>query len=311
MAKRLRIHFITLPRWFAFPAIVASVLLGSAIEGEINWLTGMAILAALCIMAASHSQNTLYDWYLTKLDRGEEEVRSHEKIYTSGQQLFAHGEITWWENVLNIMAWLVMGAIFVATIGVQTSPWVWLPYGLIVPMALWYSYAKLYYHPELPLGLGFGPFAVMLGASAVSADPDLWTAFLAGIPLAICFGWVAEAWDQYKDADANWDKGLRSLGAICWANSLHISILLIFEIVAMAMAQFAMIVLGILAPETMLSFIALVPVAFMLVWIKPMPRPLPAQRLYFSDDEKKGVIAGLVAVVLYCMGIAAGQIWAM
>ena len=293
MKEKLKIHLWTLPRWFALPIAASSVLLGSTLGGGISWVSGIAVLCGLLLMCWAHSMNTLLDWSWTGFDKGAPDERSRPKLYTEGQQTIAEGLISIKDNMLNALAWLALSAVCAIIITWEGYPWVWLPWGLIVPMTFWYSWAKLRYHPELPLGLGFGCLATMLGM-ACSVTPNFGLAFMAGIPMAIMFGVCAEVFDQHIDADTNWPRGLRSLGALAWKNEVSISSFLGWCCAVTYIVQFALVTLGILSPVTALSLLALPAFAFCL--------------LFIESDETKGVVFGLTGIMAYCLLLMAGQI---
>ena len=207
MREWLATHLWSLPRWFAAPATIASVVLGAILSGASFLPALLAALCALFAMAFAHSSNTYLDYYWTKLDRGGPSERSVPKVYTSGQQLLATGQLSQYGNLINMLAWGVGSAM----------PLIWLPrvafipWLLIIPMTFWYSWAKTKWHPEIPLGLGFATFSVWLGMAA-SGQVDYLRGAIWSIPFFLLWGLTAEWIDQWLDGKANWPKGARSLG---------------------------------------------------------------------------------------------------
>ena len=290
MKAKFLAHFVTLPRWFAAPIAACGILLGAFITGADAIPLLLALIAGLFMMAYAHSMNTFLDWSWTRFDRpGAGGEHSHPKVYTHGQQPIAAGVLTEGEVLGNSLIWLLASAIAVIFIG---NPWVWLPWGLSALMTFWYSKAKMLYHPEIPLGLGFGPFAVMLGMAACGGT-DFGYAFLAGIPFMMLFGFIAEWFDQYSDADADWGKGLRSIGALAWKNGVSMSSLLGWGLVMTLIAQLFLVTMGILSTLTILSI---------------LPFPLIALCLVHIDREpKKGVLLGLISIFSYTVLLIIGQ----
>ena len=194
------VHLWELPRWFAAPAVVAAVVMGNLIGGELSWLLVIAVVCGLLVMAWGHAMNTYLDYYWTGLDKGSVGLRSRPKEYTKGQQPIAAGILSGREVLANALVWLCLSAVMAAIISWKATAWVWLPWVLGSLSTFWYSWGKLHYCCELALGLGFGPFACMLGA-ATASSPDLGLAFLAGLPFAIVWGYAAETMDQWIDAE--------------------------------------------------------------------------------------------------------------
>ena len=276
-------YFVTLPRWFGLPGVVASVALGGVLAGQSPDVIALACLAGALMMAYAHSYNSFADWQ-SGLDQGSETERSHPKPYTSGQNLIAQGVITVSESFWVSMGYLVLSAAATAALATWTTPWVWLPWGLASLCAPLYSYGKFHYGCELVLGLGFGPFAVMMGA-AVGPGSEMARAFLAGIPFAIVFGYMAETVDQYWDADVNVQKGLRNLGALCWSRGWGLRWPLFLMALVTMGVHLALIGAQVLSPWT---FVALPLLAF-IVALAPN----------FEKKQKAGIMAGLGLVLLY------------
>lgn len=292
MIQKLMGHIVTLPRWFGLPAAVCAVVLGGLIAGASAWYLFLAVMAGVFLMAYAHSWNSFHDWAITGLDKGSPTERSKKKVYTSGQSLFALGILNQWEGLANSLGWLVLSLGFAIPLSLMTTMWVWLPFGLVVLCAPAYSWGKLHYSCELILGLGFGSFAAMIGACAV-ANPPLWVAFLAGMPFTLLWGYFAETYDQWDDADVNWDKGLRNLGAWVWKSGLSISHFLGWLLALAYLAQVFLIVNDILAPMTAISALAIPVFAYSLAILQA--------------EQKKGVLLLLLAIFLQMVLLTVGQ----
>ena len=250
--NKVSAYLWTLPRWFALPSAVAAIVLGSVISGQSPLVTVIASLAGAMMVAYAHTWNSFQDW-VSGFDQGTVSERSHEKPYTGGQNLIARGVVGVWEVCSIAIAYLVLSALFTAFLAAATTPWVWLPWGLIACCAPLYSWGKRTYTCELVLGLGFGPLAVMFGA-ATHPGPLLLQAFLAGIPLGLTFGYAAEVVDQYIDADANVPKGLRNIGAMCWKKGWGLYGALFIIIILTGVAHVALARVGILSAYSLIGW---------------------------------------------------------
>lgn len=280
---------VSLARLFALPGALGSICLGSILGGIIWDKLIFAFLSGLFMMAWAHSMNSFLDYEWTGLDKGREHERSRRKIYTGAQNLIGEGKISPKGVLISSIFFLILSAIFAL---LTKEILILIPWLLIFPLTFWYSWAKLHYHPELPLGLGFGCLAVVLGNS-VSESPDLIKAFLAGIPYMIMFGFVAETYDQYFDADVNWNRGLRNIGSLVWRYDLSISKVLLFLSGIAYLSQVVIVSLGILSPKTLLSLLALVFIIPACLWVENKP--------------KEGVITGLLGIFLFNILIVIGQ----
>jgi len=292
MKARIKAH-IGLGRFFALPAVVCAVLLGVALGGHWSWLSVMVVLAAAFMMAYAHSFNTLLDYAWTGLDKGIEEERSRGKVYTKGQQAIASGQLTARAVLVNGLVYLAISAVFTGIVGLNTSPVIWAIWGAIALCTFWYSWGKLHYQCELALGAGFGPLAVMLGMAS-QPNPDFLSAFLAGIPFLILWGYGAETIDQWTDAEPNWPRGLRNFGALLWKNGGSISTFFAWILCITFVTQFMLVAAEILVPQTALSLISFIPFSFCL--------------LYLEKDLKAGVIWGLGGIFLQMILLTIGQI---
>jgi len=289
---RLKTH-IGLGRFFALPACVCAVLLGIALGGHWSWLSVIITLGAIFQMAYSHSFNTLLDYSWTGFDKGTEEERSQGKVYTKGQQAIAAGQLSARGVLVNGLVYLAISAIFIGIVAWKVSPIIWVIWGLTSLVTFWYSWAKLHWNCELALGIGFGPLAVMLGMAS-QPNPNFVTAFLAGIPFLILWGYAAETIDQWTDAEPNWPRGLRNFGALLWKNNISVVMFLVWLLIITFLSQLFLIVGGILAPLTTLSLISFIPFSFCL--------------LYLEKDLKVGVLWGLGGIFLHMILLVLGQV---
>ena len=285
---RLLAHLWTLPRWFAAPFAVCGVLLGTALVDEWSWLTAVAVGSGLGLLAWAHSMNTLLDWSWTKFDLGSPEARSKPKEYTSGSQVIARGIMPPSEVFINALGWLALSGVLAAVVSWQASPWVWLPWALAAACTFWYSWGKLHYMCELALGLGFGSFAVMLGVTAGdSFSLSLFgTAFLAGLPFALAFGFGLETHDQWTDAERDVPKGLKNLGALLWKSKASPIAFLSWLIVASYIAQLALVATNILPALSLISVFAVVVYSYCFAMLE-------------GYNRKAGVGLGLLAATVY------------
>jgi len=290
---KIYIHLLTLPRWFALPAVVAAIALGGILM-EVTFLPILlAILSGMLLMAGAHSFNTYLDYVWTKLDQGGEEERSRPKEYTVGQQPIAAGLMNPPEVLANALGWYALSIIPAIILTVIATPYIWIPWVLSALSTFYYSYGKLHYQCEFALGLGFGPFAVMLGACA-SPNPNLGIAFLAGLPFLILWGFLAEFVDQATDAEVNWNKGLRNLGAWAWKNNVSIPMFTGWLLVMTFIVQFALVLSGILSPLVNISLISFPLFAYGMVTLG-------------EKFSKQGVLLLLVGVFVHMVTFVVGQ----
>ncbi len=292
MKDKIKAH-IGLGRLFALPAVVCAVLLGIALGGHWSWLSIMVALAAIFMMAYSHSFNTLLDYSWTGFDKGAEEERSKGKVYTKGQQAIAASKLTPRGVLVNGLVYLAISAIFIGIVAWKVSPIIWAIWAGAALCTFWYSWGKLHWNCELALGAGFGPLAVMLGMAS-QPNPDFLLAFLAGIPFLILWGYGAETIDQWTDAEPNWPRGLRNFGALVWRNNISISMFFAWLLGITFLSQLFLIVSGILAPLTALSLVSFIPFSFCL--------------LYLEKNLKVGVLWGLGGIFLHMILLTVGQI---
>jgi 4-hydroxybenzoate polyprenyltransferase len=289
---KIRTH-LQLGRFFGAPIVIFAVLLGVALGGTWSWVSALVTIAAVLEMAYAHSFNTLLDFCWTGFDKGSEAERSKGKIYTSGQQVIASGMMTVREVLINGLAYLTLSAICILIVALNTSPLVWVFWAVSALCTFWYSWGKLHFQCELALGLGFGPLAVMMGM-ATQPNPDFWRAFLAGLPILMLWGYGAETMDQYTDAEPNWPRGLRNLGALVWKNKMSITTVIAFLLVASFLTQAFLISAGILSPLTAVTAVTIMPFLLCLI--------------YLENQPKLGITYGLAGIYVYCLFLFLGQI---
>jgi len=290
--NRLIAHLVVLPRWFATLAAVTAIIFGGLLVGAGAFDLFVAVLAGLLLMAYAHSWNSYHDWAITGFDKGPAEGRSKIKLYTSGQSLLAQGILSEQEVLANSLVWLILSVPATLYLSLNSTNWVWLVWGLVVLCAPWYSFAKKLWHPDLPLGFGFATCAVWLGMCCVG-QPDWDTGFLASLPLFILWGTGAEHVDQGIDYESDWKKGGRSLGL--WMKYVGVSFgwSITWLVMLIYLLQVMLISIGILAPWTALTFIAIAP--FMVC------------ATAIHTDMRTAIIWGLAAIFLYQTLIAVGQ----
>lgn len=294
LLRKAKLHLLTLPRWFAAPIVLASIVLGG-ILAEADWVTILlASLAGVFVMAWAHGMNAFLDYSWTKLDQGA--GRSKPKPYTTGQQPLGSGLATPKEVFFSALFWLLLSLIPVSLLSIWGSVWVWIPWSISSLCTFWYSWAKLHYHPEVPLMLGFGPIATLFSGSAVPGA-NLLQATLAGLPFGILFGCAAEAMDQYYDAEANWSKGLRSIGALAWCRSVPIALVVDAWILVAIMVHYLLTTVGILSAQSLLGVASAIVFALMSLLLNST----------VESNVKLGIILGLFALVLYLALALAGQ----
>ena len=193
--------------------------------------------------------------------------------------------------VFNSLAWLAVALLLATLLSLRTTPWLWLPVLLCVACAPWYSWAKLHWHPELPLGLGFATAATWIGM-ATGGEIDWLRGLLASLPLFLSFGVMAELVDQAWDAGPNWAKGARSLGMLIARLDIPVVGLVSFIVFVVAnMIQIPLALMGILAYETFVAWLAIPPMLVAAASIDNMYE--------LKLSPRKGVTVGLLTLIAY------------
>ncbi len=293
MKQKLKAHLITLPRWFALPCAVCSVLLGIALGGHWSWISAMIVLSALFEMAGAHSWNGFLDKEWTHFDEGGVDERSKEKVYTGAQNIIMKGIVTSHEVVFNALGWYAVSAIFIGIVAVHIGSIIWLFWGLGALVTFWYSQAKKLWMPELALGVGFAVIPSIMGM-ATQPNANYLVAALASVPFFIMFSVVCESLDQFVDAPANWPRGGRSLGMLVWKMGGSIVTYASWWIAIAYISQLFLVQAGMLKPLTALSLIATVPLAFAIAMIEKLP--------------DKAIVVGLFGVFVFHILIVVGQV---
>jgi hypothetical protein len=217
LAKKIKIHLWTLPRWFAAPFFGASVLLAAQVSGGINLNAFLALIATLLVMAGGHSFNSFLDYVWTGLDKGKKEDRSAEKSYTGGQNLIENGDVSLAGVFINAIGWYLLSAIPMGILISRTGNAIILvPYILGMLMTFWYSKSKFNWTHELCLGVGCGVLPALIGAFAVNSSPPILQAVLTSIPVMIILSFAGLALDEFPDAESNLKKGVKSLAYMVW-----------------------------------------------------------------------------------------------
>lgn len=302
--SKLFIHLWVLPRWFALPAAACAVALGCIQTGAAGWLTALAIVCCGTLMAWGHSMNTLLD-YMTGIDHIGDDT-SKPKSYTSGNQVIVAGLMKPQEVLLNAACWLMVSLFVAMVIAHYTTLWILLPWAASVLMTFLYSWGKLHYLCETALGLGFGPFAVMIGAAASTGFvfKDFGPAFMAGLVFAWVFGFGAEFIDQAFDADVNWDSGLRNMGALAWKTGINPAV---FTCVLLGFAyiiQIALVIGGFLAPLTLSTLALMPPFIYCILAISETKPDVKQAELRFNN---KAIMAAMGVMFLWMLALTISQ----
>ncbi len=264
LAREVYTHLWVLPRWFALPVSTAAVVLGGVISGaSVIQLVIVSIIAA-ALLAWSHTMNSWNDFFITDFDKGTVGERSHTKPYTAGQNLLAEG-YSQGKILANAFAFLAiaLGLTGYSLISMGVAPLILVPVLLTIPVTFAYSYGKKYWLPETVLLISVGPIAGLMGAS-IADIPNIIPAMLATIPIGILFGFAGETFDQWWDADANWDKGLRNIGAWVWHKNAKIETPILVFMFLTEILHLALIVFGVLSLRGWWALIPVVVAAFFL-----------------------------------------------
>ncbi len=113
------------------------------------------------------------------------------------------------------------------------------------------------------------------------------------IPIGIMFGFAAEAYDQWFDADANWDRGLRNIGAWAWRLDFPITAVVGFLATLAYASVLTLNIQGTLSGWSVLTVIA-IPGIFVMA--------------NAEARSKRAVLAGLGAIFLFCILLAVGEV---
>lgn len=294
MIRKLQVYVLIAPRWFALPVAFLGVLLGVVTGGSWGTLAVLALFIGATLMSFGHIMNSVLDWAWTGLDKGEEGTRSFEKPYTGGQNLIANGRASVLGLSVNASLWLLLSALATGVLATQTTAQVWLVWGVTAIATFHYSWAKLHYHPEIPLGIAFGPCAVWLGMST-SGEITWVEGFLVSLPLFLIFGVVGEFFDQYCDADANYPKGGRSLGILAAHHGVNaregISVLLLLTFLVQGILVFT----SVLSVWTTLTLTSLIFFFFFTA--------------LYRRSQKTAIFLGLLGIFAYATLLVIGEMF--
>jgi len=244
------------------------MLIGAVLAGGIDANAWIGLVAVLLVMAGGHSFNTILDYSWTGLDKGEVEDRSAEKDYTGGQSVIAGGILTEKEVYVNALGWYFLSAIPVIYLAFNIG-WpillIWLA-GMLV--TFWYSKSKFNWTHELALGVGVGPVALLMGMFSVSSSADWPTGILASLPIAIVLSFVGLALDEWPDAEANLKKGVKSVAYKVWEYGVDLNWYMTAWIAFLYIFQLFLIVIGVFAPLTGLTFLVFPPLMVCMVFLE-------------------------------------------
>jgi len=295
MKDKIKVHLITLPRWFAAPFFGGSLLMGVALAGDFGANAWIALAGGLLIMAGGHSWNTALDW-ITGLDRPDKAgLRSIEKGYTTGQSVVATGLLSLREVVFNAVGWYVLALVPIIYLAINAS-WEVLPLAIVgMGITFWYAGGKFNWTHETALAVGVGPIAVLIGMFSVNPDPPLLTGLLVSVPVSIILCYLGLAFDEWPDAEANLKKGVKSLAFKVWEYGISLEWYIMSWFLFVLIYQVFLIDIGILAPMTAISFFTFPGMMVCLVFLK-------------ADFNKAGKVIVLVAA-LYPILILVGQVF--
>jgi len=268
MKEKIKAHLWTLPRWFAAPFFGCSLLIGAVLAGGLCPNAWIALAGGLLIMAGGHSFNSFLDYAWTGLDKGEVEDRSAEKDYTGGQNLIESGIVSLKEVLFNALGWYVLALIPIIYLSIKVT-WVLLPLAIAgMLITFWYAWGKFNWTHETALATGVGPIAVLIGMFSVTPSPPWGAGLLVSIPTAVILCYLGLAFDEWPDAEANLKKGVKSLAYKVWEYGISLEWYLMSWFLFVLIYQVFLIVIGILAPMTAITFFVFPPLMACLVLLK-------------------------------------------
>jgi 1,4-dihydroxy-2-naphthoate octaprenyltransferase len=295
VARTLRIHLWTLPRWFAAPFFALSALMGSVLAGGPTGTSWVGMASLLLIMAGANSFNSFLDYAWTSLDKGDPGERSSEKTYTSAQNLVAKGGVSLRSIVVNALSWYVLAFGVLLYLAFQIG-WPVLVIGCLgMLVTFWYSRGKLNWTHELALWTGVGPVSALVGMFATNPDASWARGILGGIPFGIVLSFCGLALDEWPDAEADLKKGVKSLIHTMWEVGVSLEWYLTAWLSFLLLYQVLLITLQIYKPLTAITF---------LTW----PAFL-ACVVFLKRDFPKATRALILLAVLYGVMLTAGQVW--
>ncbi|OGO38933.1 MAG: hypothetical protein A2147_11050 [Chloroflexi bacterium RBG_16_57_8] len=256
MAKKVKVHLWTLPRWFATSLFGAPAVLGGLLAGGMTPNSWLGVVAVLLIMAGGHSFNSFLDYAWTGLDRGDISERSAEKDYAGGQSVIASGLVSTGEVALNAIAWYLLAMVPLVYLAINVG-WQVLAVGLVgMLVTFFYSKSKFNWTHEIVLGIGAGPLAVLAGMFATTSSAPWATGLIASVPSGILISFIGLPLDEWPDAEANIRKGVKSIAYKVWEHGISLEWYVTSWVLFMFVFQVFLIVIGVLAPLSALSFLA-------------------------------------------------------
>lgn len=293
MKTKIKVYLWTLPRWFATPWFGGNALLGSLLAGGIDGRAWLGFAAGMLFMAAGHTWNSALDWSYG-LDKGSDSERSAEKNYTSAQNLIEKGVCSLPEVTIVAVTYDAAAFIIIALL-TNISGWLIILIALVAAIVPFlYTWGKFNWFHETALFIGTGPVAVLLGMFAVNPAPPVIAGILASIPTAITLTYLGLPFDEWLDAKANLEKGVKSLAYMVWKYNLSLEWYISSWLFFLFLVQLLLIAIGILAPLTAITMLLFPGVITCLVMMK-------------ANFEKAG--AGLVIVGgLYPVFLLVGQL---
>jgi len=254
MKAKLKAHLWTLPRPFAIPFFGCSLLMGAVLAGGIGGNAWIALAGGLLIMAGGHSFNSFLDYEWTGLDKGEVSDRSAEKDYTGGQSIIALGIVSSKEVLFNALGWYALSLIPIIYLSIKVT-WVLLPLAIAgMLITFWYAWGKFNWTHETALATGVGPIAVLIGMFSVNPNPPWLVGLLVSVPTAVILCYLGLAFDEWPDAEANLKKGVKSLAYKVWEYGISLEWYLLSWFLFVLIYQIFLIVIGVLAPMTAITF---------------------------------------------------------
>ena len=252
---KLKVHLWTLPRWFALPLFGSSAVLGGIMAGGMTVNSWLGVLAAVMVMAGGHSFNSYLDYAWTGLDRGATKERSAEKGYTGGQSLIAKGIVTKKEVLTNSLAWYILSLIPAIYLAFTVTPVVLIFAALGMSVTFFYAKGKFNWTHETVLGIGIGPLPLLMGMYSTLAAPPWVQGVIASVPFAIIGSFAGLAIDEYPDAEANLEKGVKSVAYMVWRSGVSLEWYLSSWFLFLFIYQLLLIEIGFLNPLSALAFI--------------------------------------------------------
>lgn len=199
------------------------------------------------------------------------------------------------EVTFNALAWYLLAMIPVGFLTVRVGWPVLLICFLGMLVTFWYSIGKMNWTHELAFTVATGPLPVLLGMFAVSPNADWRVGLLAGVCLGLVTG-PQIVMDEVKDAEANLAKGAKSMGYKALELKIDLPFYQMGWLLFLYIYQLFLIMVGIFAPLTALTFLAF---------------PLWMASLVFSFSKaefEKGIVGFLLVAGLYNILLLVGQV---